>query len=218
MSAPAEVTAADTVRWLHDEGLARLAGVGAEAPSPVVAYTVEVATGTVTVFPVDVLGPGTDVVSLPADDLPVPDGGTRRLVVVGVTATDAVLVLDLAAVPNLGVFAARPELVIRAWIMQLLLDPDVVITTNSDALAVDAGTRLRHTFIPGGGTLVTVDDKQPPVTSLSLNPAAEGPDRLDVAADRSAELYLGTRFWQLHSVLGIDDLTWADLVARLETP
>ncbi|MFE4455807.1 hypothetical protein ACFROC_00485 [Nocardia tengchongensis] len=217
MSELAEVTVADTVRWLHDEGLARLAGVGADAPGPIVAYTVEVATGMVTVFPAEVIGPGTDVVSVPADDLPAATGTPKRLVVVGVTVTDAVLVLDLAAVRSLGVFATRPEFVIRAWIMQLLLDPDLIITTNSDALAVEAGTRLRHTFIPGGGTLVTIDDKQPPVTTITLNPATEGPERLEVAADRSAELYLGTRFWQLHRVLGIDELTWADLVARLET-
>ncbi|MGV9411235.1 hypothetical protein ACWDOP_15065 [Nocardia sp. NPDC003693] len=218
MSDTIEVTVADTVRWLHDEGLTRLAEIGARAPSPVIAYTVDVETGIVTAFPAAVTGPGTDVLTLPADDLPHPAGTARRLLVVGVTATDAVLVLDLAVVRALGIHADRPELAARAWVVQLLLEPGITVTTNSADLAIATDARCRHTFIPGGGTLLTVDDKQPPVTIVSLNPAVGGSDRFDVAPDRSAELYLGERFWQLRRALAIDDLTWATLVDQLETP
>ncbi|WP_327146935.1 hypothetical protein [Nocardia sp. NBC_01327] len=218
MSDIVDVTVADTVKWLHDEGLARLAVVGADASSPIVAYTVEVATGTVTAFPASVTGPGTDVLTLSADDLPPPTGTAKRLVVIGVTATESVLVLDLAAVPALGINAVRPETTARAWVVQLLLDPQITLTTNSADLAVPAGTRCRHTFIPGGGTLLMVDDKQPPITTVTLDSATDGPDHLDVAHDGSAELYLGTRFWQLQHVLSIGDLTWGALTAQLETP
>lgn len=210
------VTVADTVQWLHDEGLARLAVVGTTAPSPIVAFTVEVATGTVTAFPASVTGPGTDVLSLAADDLPPPAGTAKRLVVVGLTATESVLVLDLAALPTLGIQADRPETTARAWVAQLLLDPEVTITTNSADLAVPAGNRCRFTFIPGGGTLLMVDDKRPPLTTITLGPGVDGAEQLDVAEDGSAELYLGNRFWQLRHVLGIGDLTWAALTAQLE--
>ncbi|MFB8005996.1 hypothetical protein [Nocardia sp. NPDC056000] len=210
------VTVADTVQWLHDEGLARLAVIGGTAPSPIMAFTVEVATGTVTAFPAAVTGPGTDVLTLPADDLPPPAGTAKRLVVVGLTATESVLVLDLAALPALGIHADRPETTARAWVAQLLLDPEITITTNSADLAVPAGNRCRFTFIPGGGTLLMVDDKRPPLTTVTLNPAGDGTEQLDVAEDGSAELYLGNRFWQLRHVLGIGDLTWAALTAQLE--
>ncbi|MFF2554713.1 hypothetical protein ACFVUS_27180 [Nocardia sp. NPDC058058] len=218
MTGAHEVTVADTVQWLHDEGLARLAVVGGTAPSPMVAFTVEVATGTVTAFPAAVAGPGTDVLTLPADDLPPPAETAKRLVVVGLTATESVLILDLAAIPALGITADRPETTARAWVAQLLLDPEVSITTNSPDLAVPAGNRCRHTFIPGGGTLLTVDDRRPPVTTVMLNPPGDGIDQLEVAQDGSAELYLGSRFWQLRHVMGIGDLTWAALTAQLEPP
>lgn len=218
MTESAAVTVADTVRWLHDEGLVRLAGIGADAASPVVAYSVEVETGTVTTFPAEVVGPGTDVLSLPADDLPLPMESSGRLVVVGVTATESVLVLDLAVAGALGIHADRPETTVRAWVAQLLLDPLITITTNSADLAISAGGRCRHTFIPGGGTLLTVDDKQPPVTTITLNPKIESPDRLNVDRDGSGELYLGDRFWELRRVLRIDDLTWAALVDDMENP
>ncbi|MEU6584450.1 hypothetical protein [Nocardia sp. NPDC046763] len=213
-----DVTVADTVRWLHDEGLARLCGIGERAMSPIVAYTVDVATGTVTAFPAAVTGPGTDVVAMPADDLPAPGPTSKRLIVVGVTATESVLVLDLAVIAALGINAERPEATARSWVAQLLLGPQITIVTNSPELDAPAGARCRHTFIPGGATLFTVDDGQPPVTTVTLNPAIDGPDHLDVADDGSAELYLGTRFWQLQHALSVNDLTWAALTAELELP
>ncbi|MGW4243645.1 hypothetical protein [Nocardia sp. NPDC004722] len=216
MTETTAVTVADTIRWLHTEGLVRLAAIGSQAPTPIAAYTIDVATGLVTTFPAAVDGPGTDVSTLPADDLPYPEGTSKRLVVVGVTATESVLVLDLSVVRALGVHAERPAITTRAWVMQLLLDPDITIATNSSEIDIAAGSRCRHIFIPGGGTVITVDDKNPPVTTITLNPGVEGPDRLDIAADRSADLYLGERFWQLRRVLGIDDLTWATLVDQME--
>ncbi|WP_067721537.1 hypothetical protein [Nocardia yamanashiensis] len=216
MTGVPEVTVADTIRWLHDEGLARLAGIGVDAPTPLVAYTVEVATGIVTTFPASVHGPGTDVQAVPADDLPGPVANVRRLVVVGVTETESVLVLDLANIAELEVHADRPESTVRAWVTQLLLDPTVTIATNSPDLTINAGDRCRQTFIPGGGTIVTVDDRQPPVTTISLTPGLEAADRLEVARDGSGRLYLGERFWQLRRVLRIDDLTWAALTEDME--
>ncbi|WP_067694166.1 hypothetical protein [Nocardia jejuensis] len=216
MSKAEGVTVTDTVQWLHDEGLARLALISRTAPSPIVAFTVEVATGTVTAFPVVVTGPGTDVLTLPADDLPPPSDSPKRLVIIGLTATDSVLVLDFAAIPAFVLRAERPETTARAWVAQLLLDPEVTIITNSPHLAVPAGIRCRHTFIPGGGTLLTVDDKRPPVTTITLNSADNATDQLDVAEDGSAELYLGNRFWQLRHVLSIDDPTWATLITQVE--
>ncbi|GAB2452469.1 hypothetical protein [Nocardia tengchongensis] len=218
MSDVDEVTVADAVLWLHNEGLVRLSGIGERALSPIIAYTVDIATGTITAFPAAVTGPGTDVMTLPADDLPDPTGTPKRLIVVGVTATDSVLVLDLAVIAALGINADRPEATARAWVAQLLLDPQITITTNCAELAVPAGTRCRHTFIPGGATLFTVDDTAPPVTTITLNPAIDGPDHLDVADDGSAELYLRTRFWQLQRVLSVNNLTWAALTAELEMP
>ncbi|WP_331723075.1 hypothetical protein [Nocardia sp. NBC_00511] len=218
MTTVPEVSVAETVRWLHDEGLVRLAGVGGRAPSPVIAYSVEVATGMVTAFPDAVAGPGTDVLTLAADDLPYPSGSPRRLVVVGVTASDAVLVLDLEVAQSLGIYGDRPEITARAWVVQLLLDPQVSITTNCAAVAIAADKRCQHVFIPGGGTVMLVDDSEPPVSTVRLNPEAEGSNHLDVAQDRTADLYLGSRFWQLRRVLGIEDPTWAPLVEQLENP
>jgi hypothetical protein len=216
MTAPSEVTVADTIRWLHDEGLVRLTGVGDRSAAPIAAYSVAVATGVVSAYPSG--GIGAEVQTFPADDLPYPNGTPRRLVVVGVTAQESVLVVDLSVAYTLGVNATRPEPIARAWLMQLLLNPDITISTNSGGLAISAGSRCRQTFIPGGGaTLFTVDDHRPPATTVTLNPAAEGPDHLDVESDGTGELYIGSRFWQLRLVLTMDDGGWALLTEQLES-
>ncbi|MET9025366.1 hypothetical protein ABZW96_07045 [Nocardia sp. NPDC004168] len=219
MTEPApEVTVADTVRWLHDEGLVRLAGVADGISDLIVAYTIDVATGTVSAHPATGGGVGADVVSLAADDLPYPTGTARRLVVAGVTTTDAVLVIDLAATLTIAINADRPEQTARSWVLQLLLNPEVTVTTNSADVAIGSSARLRQSFIPGGGaTLVNVDDTRPPVTAVTLNPATEGPDHLDVAPDGTGELYLGARFWQMRQVMRIEDAAWSALAARLES-
>ncbi|WP_063821161.1 hypothetical protein [Nocardia araoensis] len=219
MTEPApEVTVADTVRWLHDEGLVRLAGVADGISDIIVAYTIDVATGTVSAHPATGGGVGADVVSLAADDLPYPTGTARRLVVAGVTTTDAVLVIDLAATLTIAINADHPEQTARSWVLQLLLNPEVTVTTNSADVAIGSSARLRQSFIPGGGaTLVNVDDTRPPVTAVTLNPATEGPDHLDVAPDGTGELYLGARFWQMRQVMRIEDAAWAALAARLES-
>ncbi|MEU1544948.1 hypothetical protein [Nocardia sp. NPDC005745] len=219
MTEPApDVTVADTVRWLHDEGLVRLAGVAEGISETIVAYTIDVATGTVSAHPATGGGVGADVVSLAADDLPYPVGTARRLVIAGVTTTDAVLVVDLAATLTIAINADRPEQTARSWVLQLLLNPEVTITTNSADVAIGSSARLRQSFIPGGGaTLVNVDDTRPPVTAVTLNPATEGPDHLDVAPDGTGELYLGARFWQLRQIMRIEDAAWSALAARLES-
>ncbi|WP_405136712.1 hypothetical protein [Nocardia sp. NBC_01388] len=217
MTEPGTVTVADTVHWLHDEGLIRLSSVAWPTIETILAYTVAIATGTITAYPAVGNATGSDPLTVEADDLPQPVGTPKRLVVVGLTMSDAMLVLDLAAVTALALNADRPEVTARAWAMQLLLNPEITLTTNSPELAVPAGPRCRHTFIPGGGTLFTVDDSQPPVTTISLNPVIEGPDHLDVAADGTAELYLGTRCWPLRRVLGVEDQVWSALATELET-
>ncbi|WP_174550158.1 hypothetical protein [Nocardia arthritidis] len=219
MTEPApDVTVADTVRWLHDEGLVRLAGVAEGISETIVAYTIDVATGTVSAHPATGGGVGADVVSLAADDLPYPVGTARRLVIAGVTTTDAVLVVDLAATLTIAINADHPEQTARSWVLQLLLNPEITITTNSADVAIGSSARLRQSFIPGGGaTLVNVDDTRPPVTAVTLNPATEGPDHLDVAPDGTGELYLGARFWQLRQIMRIEDAAWSVLAARLES-
>lgn len=215
----AEVTAADAVRWLHDEGLARLATVGARMPSPVAAYAVDIGTGSVTAHPATSPGKGTDVVTVAADDLPGPDGTTRRLLVAGITTADAVLVLDLAVADRITINGERPEAAARSWTMQLLLNSEITITTNSIELAIADSPRCRHGFIPGAGaTILNIDDKHPPISTVTLNASDERPDHLDIADDGSAELYLGTRFWALRQVMQIDDGAWAELAARLAMP
>lgn len=212
-----DVTVADTVRWLHDEGLVRLAGVAEGMPETIVAYTIDVETGTVTAHPATGGGVGADAVSLAADDLPYPVGTAKRLVIAGVTTTDSVLVVDLAATLAIAINADHPEQAARSWVMQLLLNPDVTITTNSADVAIGSSARLRQSFILGGGaTLVNVDDTRPPVTAVTLNATTDGPDHLDVAADGAGEMYLGARFWQLRQVMRIEDAAWSALAARLD--
>ncbi|WP_345497763.1 hypothetical protein [Nocardia callitridis] len=211
------VTVADTVRWLHDEGLVRLAGVAGRRSGPVAAYTIDVSTGAVSVHPATGAGVGSDVETIDADDLPYPAGSASRLLIVGITTSQAVLVLNLAATLAFSINADRPETVARAWVTQLLLNEEITLTTNSAAVAIAASPRCRHSFIPGGGaTMINVDDKQPPITTISFNSATDGPDQLDVAVDGTAELYLGTRFWQLAQIMTIDDAAWGGLLAQFD--
>ncbi|MDO3648224.1 hypothetical protein [Nocardia mangyaensis] len=213
----AGVTVTDTLRWLYEQGLQRLAGVGARQSNPISAYTVAVATGTVTVHPATGAGTGSDTVTLSAEDLPHPADSARRLVVVGITSAEAALVVDLETTLGMAINADRPECVARSWAMQLMLNPEITLTTNSAATAIGGSDRYRHTFIPGGGaTLINIDDGRPPITTVTLNPSTESPDRLDVEADRSGECYLGTRFWRLRKVMTIDDTTWSALSATLD--
>ncbi|WP_306360052.1 hypothetical protein [Nocardia sp. CC227C] len=211
------VTVTETLRWLYEEGLQRLAGVGARQSNPIAAYTVSVATGTVTVHPATGGGGGSDAITLSAEDLPHPADSSRRLVVVGITSAEAALVVDLETTLGMAINADRPECAARSWAMQLMLNPEITLTTNSAATAIGGSDRYRHTFIPGGGaTLINIDDARPPITTVTLNPTAESPDRLDVEADGSGECYLGTRFWRLRKVMTIDDTTWSALSATLD--
>ncbi len=215
-SLEAEVTAADAVRWLHEEGLIRLASVGGRIPDPIVAYTIDIGTGTVTAHPATGVGLGSDVVTLSADDLPGPIGTPKRLVVVGITTADAVLVVDLAVADRISINGERPETAARAWVMQLLLNSEIAITTNSADLAIAEGPRCRHGFIPGAGaTIVTIDDKRPPVTTVTLDSSNDGPDHLDITIDGVGELYLGARFWQLRQIMRVEDDAWEALAQRL---
>jgi hypothetical protein len=212
----AEVTAADAVRWLHEEGLVRLSGVGGRIPDPIVAYTIEIATGAVSAHPATGVGLGSDVITLSADDLPRPVGTGKKLIVVGVTTTAAVLVMDLAVADRISINGDRPEATARAWVMQLLLNPEITVTTNSGELAIADSPRCRHGFIPGAATtIVTIDDKRPPVTTVSLNLSDDGPDHVDIARDGTAEVYLGARFWQLGTIMQVQDEAWDALADQL---
>ncbi|OXR41186.1 hypothetical protein [Nocardia cerradoensis] len=216
MTDPGGVTVADTVRWLHGEGLVRLAGLAERTPDLLAAYTIDVATGTVNAYPVTGAGAGSAAMTFAADDLPDPVGTARRLVVVGVTSSQAVLVVDLAASLAISITSARPEPAARSWVLQLLLNPEVTITTNSAELTPASDPRCRTSFIPGSSaTIVNVDDMQPPLTTITLNPATDGPDHLDVGPDGTGEMYLGTRFWQLHQVMTVGDEAWSAISARL---
>jgi hypothetical protein len=204
---------------LHREGLVRLAGVADRSPDLLAAYAIDVATGTVNAHPVTGVGVGSDVVALAADDLPYPAGSPKRLVIIGVTTAEAVLVVDLAATLTISINADRPEQAARSWVLQLLLNPEVTLTTNGDDVAVTASPRCRHSFIPGGGaTIINVDDQFPPATTVTLNPTADGPDHLDIAPDGTGEMYLGARFWQLSQVMTIGDAAWTTLAERLSAP
>lgn len=212
-----EVTVADAIRWLHEEGLGRLSAMGATAVSPAVAYTVQVSTGAVAMFPATNGGIGGDSTILSADDLPPPAEGPGRLVVVGVTTTEAVLVVDLAGSLMISINGDRPELAARSWATQLLLNPEINLTTNSSDIAIGSSPRCRKSFIPGGGgSIISVDDGKPPVTTVSLNATMEVPDYLDIAPDGVGEMYLGPRFWQLSHIMTIADRPWASLVAALD--
>ncbi len=218
MTEPSEVTVADTVRWLHEEGLMRLAGVADRVPNPVCAYTVDVATGTVTVFPATGAGLGADVVTLAADDLPSPTGSAKRLVIVGVTTSDAVLIVDLGASRDMSIDADRPESPARSWVLQLMLNPQITLTTNSVEVTIADSPRLRHSFIPGGRMIIKVDDRRPPVTVITFNSPVEGTDHLELAPDGSGEMYLGARRWPLRQVITVSDRVWTELSGRLSAP
>ena len=214
MTEPVAVTVADTVRWLHEEGLVRLAGVCERSVHPIAAFTVDVATGTVGAHPAS--GAGSDVSTLAADDLPHPVGTPRRLVIVGVTASEAMLVVDLSAALTISINADQPEEAARSWVLQLLLNPDIAISTNSAAVAIGNSPRCRRSFIPGGSaTIINVDDSNPPLTTVTLNAAVEGPDHLDIEPDGTGEMYLGSRFWSLRQVMAVGDDAWSRLIDQM---
>ncbi|NEW51095.1 hypothetical protein GV792_13640 [Nocardia cyriacigeorgica] len=211
------VSAGEAVRWLHEEGLSRLAGIAGHAAGPFGAFTVEVSTGTVTAHPVASTGAGSQVLTMSADELPPPAEPAHRLVVVGITTAQAILVIDLSAYLAVAISADDPVGAARSWVMQLLLDPEVTVTTNCAAVAIGDSPRCRRGFFPGGGApIIHIDDKRPPVTRVTLDTADESADRLEVARDGSGEMYLGARFWSLNLVMTIDETTWAALAASLE--
>ncbi|MFD0364590.1 hypothetical protein ACFQZZ_24375 [Nocardia sp. GCM10030253] len=220
MAGVPDVTVADTVRWLQEEGLMRLAGVADRASETIAAYTIEVATGTVNAHPATGSGGGgADVTSFAADDLPHPIGTAKRLVIVGVTTSHALLVVDLAATLTIAINADRPAEAARSWAIQLMLNPEITITTNSADVAIGTSPRLRQSFIPGGGaTVLNVDDTRPPLTSVTLNATSDGTDYLDVGGDGTGEMYLGASFWPLRHVMTIKDDAWSALAAQLEDP
>lgn len=207
-----DVSVGDAIGWLHEEGLARLCALS-EASAPAAAFTVDVATGMVTAFPVT----GADSVARAADDLPPAADNPGRLVVVGLTSADALLVVDLSGSLMMALNGDRPELAARSWAAQLLLNPEISLTTNSSAVALDGSPRCRKSFIPGGGgDMISVDDGNPPVTTISMNSDMEGSDYLERAPDGSGEMYLGPRYWQLRHVMTIADGPWSALAATLD--
>lgn len=211
------VSAADAIGWLHEEGLTRLAALGSGSPNPAVAFSVDVATGIVTKYPAANGGIGADSSTIAADDLPAPLESSNRLVVVGITSTDQILVVDLAGSLVIGVNGDRPEPAARSWVMQLLLNPDITVTTNSGDVAIGSSPRCRKSFIPGGaGSIISVDDGNPPVTTVSMNSDVEGSDYLDLLGDGTGEMYLGARVWQLRLVMTIGDAAWSALSETLD--
>ncbi|MFI5715843.1 hypothetical protein [Nocardia sp. NPDC051750] len=207
-----DVSVSDAVFWLHEEGLARLTALS-EASGPAAAFTVDIASGMVTLFPVT----GADSAARSADDLPAAAENTGRLVVVGVTSNGALLVVDLSGSLMMALNGDRPELAARSWATQLLLNPDITLTTNSAEVALGSSPRLRKSFIPGGGgDIISVDDGKPPVTTISMNSDMEGSDYLERSADGTGEMYLGPRFWQLSHVMSIADEPWSALAATLD--
>lgn len=211
------VSAADAIGWLHEEGLTRLAALGSGAPNPAVAFSVDVATGIVTKYPAANGGIGADSSTVAADDLPAPLDSSNRLVVVGITSTDQILVVDLAGSLVIGINGDRPELAARSWVMQLLLNPEITVTTNSGDVAIGSSPRCRKSFIPGGGgSIVSVDDGNPPVTTVSMNSDVEGSDYLDLLGDGTGEMYLGARVWPLRLVMTIGDAAWSSLSKTLD--
>lgn len=215
-AADESVSAADAIGWLHEEGLARLAALGSGSPNPAVAFAVDVATGIVTKYPAANGGIGADSTTVSADDLPPPVDSPNRLVIVGITNTDQLLVVDLAGSLVLGINGDRPELAARSWVTQLLLNPAITITTNNADVAIGSSPRCRKSFIPGGGgSIVSVDDGNPPVTTISMNSDVDGADYLDLIGDGSGEMYLGARVWPLRLVMTIGDAPWSALSETL---
>ncbi|MEU1527518.1 hypothetical protein ABZ413_35550 [Nocardia rhamnosiphila] len=211
------VSAADAIGWLHEEGLTRLAALGSGSPNPAVAFSVDVSTGIVTKYPAANGGIGADSSTVAADDLPAPLDSSNRLVVVGITSSDQILVVDLAGSLVIGINGDRPEAAARSWVMQLLLNPDITVTTNSADVAIGSSPRCRKSFIPGGGgSIVSVDDGNPPVTTVSMNSDVEGSDYLDLLGDGTGEMYLGARVWPLRLVMTIGDTAWSALSETLD--
>ncbi|MGW5754663.1 hypothetical protein [Nocardia rhamnosiphila] len=211
------VSAADAIGWLHEEGLTRLAALGSGSPNPAVAFSVDVCTGIVTKYPAANGGIGADSSTVAADDLPAPLDSSNRLVVVGITSSDQILVVDLAGSLVIGINGDRPEAAARSWVMQLLLNPDITVTTNSADVAIGSSPRCRKSFIPGGvGSIVSVDDGNPPVTTVSMNSDVEGSDYLDLLGDGTGEMYLGARVWPLRLVMTIGDTAWSALSETLD--
>lgn len=205
------VTAADTIRWLHEDGLRRLAGFGKDTGDRFAAYAVAITDGTISMY----LPGGEEISSTGADELPAPADGVGRLVVAGITAGELVLVLDLAAILNFGIVADDSTRVVRSWVVQLLLNPRITLSTNDSTLDTGISARYRKRFIPGGGaTLLTVDDGAPPVTTLTVNPSAPA-DHIEVGDDGSGALHLGTRRWSLRQAMIIDDAAWEALCATV---
>lgn len=210
MTAGHAVTPSDAVRWLHDDGLRRLAGLGNELPDTAAAYTVRVSNGDITSYPVN----GGGGVTLGAEDLPTPAETSGRLIVVGVIASGALLVIDLAAALTISVNGAEPDGVLRAWAAQLLLNHHITLTTNSTGLGIGS-PRFRHVFIPGSAvTILTIDDGYPPVTTVCVNPSDEGHDRLDLTGDNTGRLSFGSRFWLLWRTMSIGTAAWNELLAH----
>ncbi|MBL1079758.1 hypothetical protein JK358_35690 [Nocardia sp. 2] len=213
------VTITDTMRWLHDEGLVRLAGVASRRTLPIAAYTVDITDGTVTVHPTTGAGPESEVLTMPADDLPFPIGTRQRLVIAGVTASEAMLVVNLAATHRMLLTGDHAQAVARSWVLQLLLNSEVTLTTNSPDLAIDTESRCRIAFIPGApSTTLTVDDHRAPTTSLTLGGDDDLPDRLETASDGSGALYLGARYWPLRVVHHLRDTAWTAINNQLNHP
>jgi hypothetical protein len=210
----AVVTPAETVRWLHNSGLCRLAAFAAEVPEPIAAYAVATGDGTIAAYP----AMAGHVSTVSASGLPLDAATPGRLVVVGI-AGDVVLVVDLAAVLAIAIHADDPMPVLRSWVAQLLLNPAVTVTTNSAAVDAVTTQRCRRIFIPGSELMIlTVDDGHPPVTTLTLNPKDDRADRLDVTADGVGELRLGSRSWSLSHVIAIDEAAWSALAATMNGP
>lgn len=210
MTDEVEVTAAQTIRWLHDDGLRRLAAFAERSNGACVAYTVACADGAIVGYP----AVGSSVVETSADELPELQDSPGRLVVVGVLIGEMVLVVDFSALVGIGIVADNAPSVVRSWAAQLLLNPDIMLATN-DRADMGITPRYRYTFIPGGGaTRVTVDDGNPPVTTITLNPETMVQDRLEVAA-RGGTMCIGARTWRLRHVMAIDEAAWASLAASV---
>ncbi|MFE6862385.1 hypothetical protein [Nocardia sp. NPDC057668] len=206
----------DTMRWLHEEGLIRLAAVGDRLHDPISAYTIAIADGTVTAHPASGNGLGANPITMAADDLPPPAGTRKRLLIAGITSNESMLIINLAATHTISIIGENERAVARSWILQLLLDPDCTVTTNNEALTVPTEPRCRLAFIPGAGTAVfTADDRRPPPTTVTLGSTETLPDRLEISTGGSGGMYMSARYWPLRTIHRIRDQSWTALSAKI---
>lgn len=162
-----------------------------------------------------------------SDDLPAAAVSRGRLVVVGITAENEFLIVNLAGLGRLSIHSVRALEVARAWALQLVLDEQLRAVTTDPQVTVTGEAAIEYlapgTALPAGVQVLFVADDAGPAgpipgaTVIDRAPLDGDGSSFYLGADRSGDLFIGTAQFAVRRALVVAEAAWPTTALRQDS-